>query len=389
MTETDAAPFLGTIRKAGSRREAARAFLERLAAHADAIDDSVHRAEQVYRFETPRRPWFQFDLTGFAYQRSAWATGDLDRLLDANLQRLTYQLESLPGQDFVPLLSTGVGTSDLIPRMFGVTFDVTAEGAVLQRENLIEELPRDLAKLRDVDVTESDAWRDVIGRIRFLAEETEGRVRIAYPQMQGPDTNAARLMDQSEMLMACVTHPDEMRAISNVWADVSARLILAIQEAVGDPALVRPRQRFCQPAWVRGLVVGDYLAVINPKRFMDVFAEAFEIMRRRVGPLFYHTCGPIAHTMDAIKSLPGLVGFECAYVDGQTKLTSDLARIKAELDRRFVLCSFEYPLGGPVQDAENLTARWLWEMSEGGGFMVQSSGTPEEGRAWLERLELV
>ncbi len=71
MTETDAAPFLGTIRKAGSRREAVRAFLERLGAHAGAIDDSVHRAEQVYDHAEPLERGGFFPRTPLAYALSS------------------------------------------------------------------------------------------------------------------------------------------------------------------------------------------------------------------------------------------------------------------------------------------------------------------------------
>ena len=380
---------LESLCRARSREEAVRRFRDALDTHAEHIADVKRRAEQVYRFETPDRPWFQFTVTGFKYEPSSWAGSELDRLLDGGMQGLVYRLESMPASDFVPLLHTGIGRSDLIPRMFGVTFDYPDDGSVLQHFNLIEELPRDLAKLEGVDITQTEPWREVLQRVRFLLDATEGRVQIAYPQMQGQLTNAARLMDQSEMLMACHTQPDSMRVLANVWSDVATRLVQAIQQVAGDPESVRPRARFYQPGQVRGLIVGDYLTVMRPETYYEICADSWAHMSETLGPIFYHTCGPVTRTVDVLKRLPGLAAFECSYVRGQTKRTADLAEVKERLEGKIVLCSFEWPLGGPVEDVENLTTDWVHEMSEGGGFMMQSSGTVEEGRALFQRLELV
>lgn len=385
-------PAYEVLRKTGSRREAVHRFLGTLETHREHIRDVKKRVDQVYRFETPDRPVFQFDVTGFQYEKSRWAHSQLDVLLDSEMQRLAFQLETphgLPESDYVPLLHPGIHTSDLIPRMFGVTFDCPPDGSVIQQFNLIEELPCDLGKLYEVDVTQSEAWQDVIERVRFLFEETQGQIQIAYPQMQGPLTNAARLMDHTEMLMACRTDPDSLRVLADVWSDVASRLILALQEIVGDPSILRPRQMFYQPAWVQGLIVGDYLAIMRPERYHVICKDAWQTMYQRVGPIFYHTCGPVWRSLDVLKALPGLVSFETSYVRGQTKTTSDLAAVKERLDGKVVLHSFEWPLGGPVQDEDNLTPEWLRDMSEGGGFVMQSSGTVEQGRALFEKLELI
>jgi hypothetical protein len=378
-----------SLRQSSTRREAVQRFLDALAAHREHIEDVKRRAEQIYRCETPSRPWFQFDVTGFTYEPSRWVASELDKILDSGMQSALFKLESLPESDFVPMLGTGIAKSDLFPRMFGVTFDYPPDGSVLPRFHLIEKLPQDLVKLQDVDVTQTEPWREVVERVRFLAEETEGQVPIAYPQMQGQDTWAARLMDQAEMLMAYHTDPEAMRVIANIWSDIASRLILTLEQVAGGPAVLRPRARFYQPEWVRGLIVGDYLVVIKPERYYEVCAESWERLYRAVGPIFYHTCGPVWHTLEVMQKLPGLAGFECSYVRGQTKTTADLAAVKAQLAGKIVLCSFEWPLGGAVEDMENLTAEWLWGMSQGGGFMMQASGPAQEGRELLARLELL
>jgi hypothetical protein len=389
MMATHVHVALKSVRDAGSRKDAVRAFLGVLEAHGEHIADVKERVDQVYLFRTPSRPVFQFDVTGFEYRESGWVGSKLDRLLDRSMQGLVFKLESMPESDFVPLLHTGIGKSDLIPRMFGVTFDYPPDGSVIPQFRLIEELPRDLLKLQEVDVTQSDAWRDAVERVRFLVEATCGQVEIAYPQMQGPLTNAPRLMDHTEMLIACHADPESMRVLANVWADVATRLILALQETVDDPALLRPRARFYQPRWIRGLIVGDYLALMRPEQYYDICVDAWAMMSDRLGPIFYHTCGPVWRSLEVLKKLPGLASFECTYVRGQTGTTADLRRVKERLAGRIVLNHFEWPLDGTVQDTENLTAEWLREMSRGGGFMMQDSGPLDKGRHLFAKLELI
>ena len=384
----DGPPVYKALRKADSRREAVHRFSGLLEAHREHIQDVKARVDQVYRFETPDRPVFQFDVTGLVYEQSTWVNSKLDRLLDGALQNLAFKLESMPQSDFVPLLHTGIGKSDLIPRMFGVTFDYPPDGSVIQQFNLIEELTPDLAKLQDIDVTQTEAWDDVIERVRFLVETTHGQIEIAYPQMQGPLTNAPRLMDHTEMLMACHTDPESMRALANTWADVATRLILVLQEAAGHPTLLRPRSRFYQPGWVRGLIVGDYLALMRPEQYRDICRDAWQMVSSRLGPIFYHTCGPVWRSLDVLRNLPGLTAFECTYVRGQTGTTADIARVKERLCNKIVLHHFEWPLGGTVQDPENLTATWLRQMSKGGGYMMEDIGPVEKGRDLYRKLEL-
>ena len=120
--EADAQRTLQQIRKAPLREEAVRHFLGVFEAHGEHTADVKARSERAYRFQTPHRPLFQFDVKGLDYQESRWAETDLDRVLDVDMQDLVFRLESMPESDLVPMLHTGIGKSDLIPRMFGVTF---------------------------------------------------------------------------------------------------------------------------------------------------------------------------------------------------------------------------------------------------------------------------
>jgi len=376
-----------SIRKARTRQDAVAIFLDLLELHKPRIEETKCLVGQIYEFETPDRPVVEFDVTGHRYKKSQWVRSDLDQLLDSNIQSLCFQIESLPESDFVPCLGPGWGHSDLIGRMLGAEYDILEDGGVLAKSNLITDLDRDLVNLPDPDPSRTEVGAKVLRNVCFLAEATNGKVPITYPQMQGPLTNAARLMDHSEMLMACHDSKEAMRELSNRIWQIAIRMVKALQEAVGAD-LLTPRRRFHQPAWVRGLIVDDYLSVIRPDDYYDICADAWEAMHKAVGPIFFHTCGPVKQCTEVMTRLPGLVGFETAFIDGRSKTTHELEELKARFQGQVVINSFELPLGEPVSDPENLTASWLEKISQGGGFMLQVSGAVEEGRGLLGRLGL-
>jgi hypothetical protein len=196
------------------------------------------------------------------------------------------------------------------------------------------------------------------------------------------------MMNHSEMLMACHASKEAMRDLaSRIW-QVAIRMVRALQQAVGTDVLT-PRARFYQPSWVQGLVVDDYISVIGPQDYYDVCVDAWRAMSEAVGPCFFHTCGPVQHCVDVLATLPGLVGFETAFVDRRSKTTYELEELKARLQGQVVVNSTPLPLGHTVSDPENLTISWLQRISQGGGFVLGARGTVEEGRQLLNRLGLL
>ena len=180
--------------------------------------------------------------------------------------------------------------------------------------------------------------------------------------------------------MACVTHPQEMRLLSEKIWRIAVRLVKAMWEAAGGSHMLRPRLRGYQPEWVNGLIVDDYLSVMRPENYLEVAASAWQMMAEEIGPIFYHTCGPTLQSADVMQQLPGLVGFETAFVNGQSKTTEDLVAMKRALNGKVLMQSFVLPFGETVHDEDNLTPEWLEEMNEGGGFLLHGAGTVEQGR---------
>jgi hypothetical protein len=160
----------------------------------------------------------------------------------------------------------------------------------------------------------------------------------------------------------------------------------AFWQAIGNPALARPRQRGVQPSWVRGLLVDDYISVIKPDTYLEVARSSWQMMAEQLGPIFLHTCGPTLQCGDMLLQLPDLAGFETTFINGFSKTTADLEAQKAVLQGRVALQSFILPDNRTVQDEENLTADWLCRISADGGFLLHTGGTAAEGRAFLAQM---
>ena len=381
--------YLDRFGRSQSLAEVVAVFSDSLDLHATRIARTQARADAIFRFHTPDRPFVQYTPTdlhpALDVRLPAWAATDRQRLLATQLISIIANLELLPESDYLPTLSPGYGTSDLIPRMLGADVQVI-DGCVLPRSYLLSDLARDLPLIGMPDPSTTEPCRSLLETCRFLVEMTRGRVPVAYPQMQGPTTNAVRLMDQEDYLVACLTEPDRIRSLSEHVTRIIIAIIRSLWRAVGDPSLTRPRQRGAQPTWVRGLMVDDYISVISPATYVEVIGSSWDLMARDLGPIFLHTCGPTLQWGEQLADLPGLAGLETSFIRGFSKTTDDLAAQKTALNGRAVLQSFVLPDNSTVHDEINLTARWLRAISNGGGFMLHATGSIEMGRKLLRSL---
>jgi len=389
-SKTTTQSFLNAFSHASNREDAVRVFFDALAPHQERIAATERRADDIFRFKTPDRPFIQYDVTdaaaGLEQKPAQWAKNNLDHTLAWQLMGMILNLEALPESDYVPMLYPGYGTSDLIPRMLGAEFDASADGAVIPRAFLIRDLATDLPKLSRPDPMAVEPCRGILETCRFLVEATESRLPIVYPQMQGPTTNAVRLMDQEDYLVACLTEPELVRQFSELLTGMIIDISKAMWQVIGNPALARTRQRGVQPVWVRGLLVDDYISVIKPDTYLEVARSSWQMMSEQLGPIFLHTCGPTLQCGSMLLDLPGFAGFETTFVNGFSKTTADLEAQKTVLQGRVALQSFILPDNRTVQDEENLTAGWLRRISAGGGFLLNTGGTTAEGRAFLQSM---
>jgi len=177
-SQKPAQAFLDAFAQAPDRATAVRVFFNALAPHQERIAATERRADDIFRFRTPDRPFIQYDVTdaaaGLDQKPVQWAKSNLDHALAWQLINMILTLEALPESDYVPMLNPGYGTSDLLPRMLGAEFDAAADGAVIPKAFLVRDLATDLPKLSRPDPMTVEPCRGILETCRFssLAERT-------------------------------------------------------------------------------------------------------------------------------------------------------------------------------------------------------------------------
>ncbi len=365
-----------------SRADAKACFLDELAAQGNRIERTRRKMRDIYAFRTPDSPYVECQVTdGPRLAPSAWAVAEEERALDDVMRSALCALYAHPQLDVVPTAGLGPGNSDMIPSLWGLTFDVTREGAVMNRDYLFSDtydLAARVGNMPEADVAASPRVQGYARRAAWLAEEFSGAVEAVYPQMQGPLTNAARTLPQDEMLVACAMEPQAVKLLVERQTRAALDMIALIRKAAGGAMRVRPRARFHQPEGVEGLFVDDYISVIGPRQYDDICRGSWQSMADAFGGIFFHTCGPVAQSMDMMAGLPGLRGFEFAFARGQHKTTADVEELLAFCRGKLVVHSFMLPFGQPVGDMEHFDRTWAERMSQGGGFALQFSGTTQD-----------
>ncbi len=256
--------------------------------------------------------------------------------LDYFLQYIVFHLEMLPEIDFIPSIELGFGFSDLIPSMFGIEFDYINDSAINKTYYFkdLDSLTGKVDEMPEINIMKEKRVVEILNEMDLLLEVTKGRLDIAYPQLQGPLSNVARMLPQEEMLCGTIQEPEAISKLAmKIW-----RVAVDIQKALidkdKDTDALRTRSRFCPPKWIKGLIVEDYISVLRPEDYLELLSGAYEMTNKELGPIFQHTCGPSLQSSDVIKNLPGMVGFETAFVNKNTKTTYDVEQQERTLCSR-------------------------------------------------------
>ena len=378
-----------SVTDCASREDAVKRFLDVIEKHGERIQATKRKIESIYRFRTPEEPFFSYDIeNGNTYRPSRWVSCRSEYKLDTAMQQIEYNLEALPKTDYLPILSAHSGGIEFFPRLFGGEFETSDGGACLPKFFLVRDLSEDVDRIPEVDITKKESVSEALEDTTALLDYTGGAVCIAYPYMQGCFNNVYRFMDQEAMLIACIQEKEQMRRLLKKIYGVRAQILAAVRNRVGSDELLRVRGHGHHPAWVRSIVIDDFISVVRPEDYFDTCSEVWQQMSEDAGPAFLHTCGPISQCVDLYRRLPGLLASEFVYAAGQRKTTAQVEALKDALYEKVVLYSIGLPFGGVVDDPVNLTPGWIRTISSGGGIMLNGTGTLRQGRDLCETLEL-
>ncbi|MCL2665045.1 MAG: hypothetical protein FWE82_05480 [Defluviitaleaceae bacterium] len=341
--------------------------------HETRIAASKKKVEDIYGGITPDEPYVEYETYGFGYERPHWAKSEeLDSLAYA-MQYISWRLENFAGLDYIPCVGLpGAAGSGYVAARFGTEYRDLGSDGILITKHAIDSVDK-VCNLPQPDISGEEYFLKACGYAEMYADAFCGRVQITYPQLQGASTNALRVLPQEEGLAALLHSPDEMKILAEKVTAVMLEFILGLHRAAGGAKFFRPRGRFATPAHVSGLMVDDWISVVRPETFKRVFLSSYEMMHNALGGIFLHTCGPVLQTTNLLAELPGIEGFETAFVQNSSKTTENMLEMKQAAGGRYTFCSFCLPDGKMAADEENVTPGFVKKMSEGGRFMLQLS----------------
>ena len=377
------ASFADRYREAGSLEDAVRIFGEAAECFRGRIERTRSKAADVYAGVTPEGPYVEFGAHYFEVEpRKArpWEDTPNKAHLAGSLWHCILNLEMLPRYDYVPSVGLpDLGGSGFVASLFGTEYiNLGANGIKITRHAIGD--MSEVGRLRQPDVGRDGRFKRSAECAGFIAESLGDAlgdtVEITYPQLQGPSTNALRVVPEEAGLMAVKEDPRRMESLALMVTGVMADFIKGLFAAAGGPDRFRPRARFLAPPRVKGLMVDDWISVVDPDDFKQCFSSSYGMMRREVGPLFLHTCGPTLQIADLMGGLAGLEGFETAFIKGTSKTYGMLAEMKGAIGGRYTFCSFGMPDGSLMEGEEKVAPDQIRRLSEGGRMMFQAYGDP-------------
>lgn len=390
--------FIERFNQAKNIGDAISVFREVIESHSPRIERSRKKINDIYAGITPSSPYVEFAAyEGIAINQAGWADTKYKSDLNAALQCIIQELERLPNYDYIPSVWLhDLGGSGYICGLFGTEF-INHGGNGIEITKHAISTADEIKNLEMPDMQNDAAFKNICEYAGFLGETLgdilDGGVDIVYPQIQGASTNSLRVLPEEEGLISVLTEPEEMEKLALMVTRLMTDLIKGLHNSAGGPQRFRPRSRFGAPQNVKGLMVDDWISVMSPSDFKRVYASSYKLMSEELGDIFLHTCGPVLHIADLLAELEGLAGLETVFVSREThgmeKTTEDLLLMKKAIAGRYTIGSVGLPDGAIVRDGENFSPEFMQNLSSGGRFMFQASGSLEYAKKLSERLGIL
>ena len=191
----------------------------------------------------------------------------------------------------------------------------------------------DIYNLKRPDVRRTGLTKFFIDRITRLYQLTDGAFPVHICDMQDPFSNAAKMWNDNDLMLACYDNPQAVHHLLDLITETTIDFARALIEATEGNLI----PIHCMPeAWFppgQGLALSvDYMALVSPdifaefiKPYVQRFAEAF-------GQVVLHSCGSFTPILDELKTLKGLKGInfgvsETALEDVANKLSPHVTLI--------------------------------------------------------------
>jgi hypothetical protein len=228
------------------------------------------------------------------WQRQAWNAAE------------SIRRRPLGGDDFVPTLDTGAGTSAL----------ATAFGCREEERSGVRWVApciRDACEIdhiRKPDVTAGRLAR-VLEQTRAFAEYADERLPIRIMDFQSPFTTVEQMLGSDRFFLMPYDEPGRLKALMDLVTDFAIEFFRAQMAAAGPSGCpgIWPPIWFPRAAGIQ--MSDDNLVNVSPETYEEFVVPYNNRIAEAFGGLFLHSCTIREAHIPAIAKLKGLTGINC------------------------------------------------------------------------------
>lgn len=155
------------------------------------------------------------------------------------------------------------------------------------------------------NIGRADLVNITLDKIKYFQDQTQGQIPISLPDMQSPINVASILWDYTDFLCAMIECPEKVH-------DVLKRITDAMIEVLNKIDEINPNG-FHSAGWAlpRGIWLSDDLmAVISPEQYEEFAMPYANILSKKYGGIFLHSCGNPLRSIDKIRNYKNFMGLD-------------------------------------------------------------------------------
>lgn len=287
------------------------------------IQKSKEFLRRMWQLENSERPGFMIGYLGpkvkgaEPIKSALFSTDGMDtvknRLLDpkkylaAQLQEIESML-ALPG-DYVPSLCPSLGV---------IAFASAFGAEVIWWENdfpavkpILGNDPQQVYDLKLPAITAGELGR-ILDYTRFFISETKGTLPIRLTDIQGPLDNASLIMGHNNLMMAMLSHPEQVHHLMRLVTDCMITFIKAQRGIIRQAGLEFVPAMF-QPWLPDGAgisISNDDWVMISSEMHDEFHLPYLNELSEEFGGIYLHSCGDWSHQLPSLKKIVNLRGIE-------------------------------------------------------------------------------
>lgn len=283
--------------------------------HSPAVRRAHQRLAAAYAL-TPGAPVPVVEPGGYARKYSTQERlADLDKMLEDAVGWADAMAAN--GSDWAPFIDTFCGVC-MVPEAFGCPV-LHTPGADPWTEPLLRDVSG-VWSLKPPKLGESYMVRRLFDWVEFAQCRLGTALPIWTMDIQSPFSVAARIVDPTELIMACVTEPKAVHHLCRMVTEFSIELTLAHLQQMEHPGY--PGRNFPSISDDIGVCIADDtpLIMLSPEMYAEFAVPYNEQIAAALGGAHIHSCGDYRHNLDNLLRTKGVRSIQLHAGPGEFRL---------------------------------------------------------------------